>query len=157
MRTLIYSSAVAVALAFAVPISADYASAHTGFSPHIDGAVQFPPTRWRIVRHTIRLHLPQGSSPLSQLIIDVPEGLTVSNNITINDNLGRKVIANFSVTDNKIIVNFSQPIASESELKLNLNNVKRRGISNAWIYQFSAKFVGVNVAIPIGTARIRVY
>lgn len=155
MRTLIYSAAVALALA--APIFADYASARTGSSLHIDGAVQFPPTRQRIVRHTIRLHLPQGSSPLSQLIIDVPKGLMVSNNITITDNLERKITANFSITNNKVIVNFSQPVAPELKLELDLNNVRRRGISNAWTYQVSAKFVGADVAIPIGIARIRAY
>lgn len=154
MRKLIFSAAVALV---AVPISAGYANARAGVNLHIDGAVQFPPTRWRIVRHTIRLHIPQGSSPLSQLIIDVPEGLLVSNNITINDdNLERKINANFSIMDNKVIINFPQPVVPDLKLKLDLNNVKRRGISNAWTYQVSAKFVGVNVAISIGTARIRV-
>ncbi|XWK91729.1 MAG: hypothetical protein U7127_30920 (plasmid) [Phormidium sp.] len=155
MRTLICSAAVALVLA--APFSAGNASASTVSTPHIHGAVQFPQSRLWIVRHTIRLHIPQGSSPLSQLIIDVPEGLVVSNNITLTEKSEREINANFSIMGNKVIVNFPQPVTSESKLELDLNNVRRRGTSNAWLYRISAKFVGTDRDMPIGIARIRVY
>lgn len=155
MKTLFCSAAVALVLA--APIFADYASARTGSTPHIDGAVQFPQNRSRIFRHTIRLHIPQGNSPLSQLIIDVPEGLVVSNNITLTEKSEREINANFSIIGNKVIVNFPQPVTPESKLELDLNNVRRRGTSNAWLYQISAKFVGTDREMPIGIARLRVY
>ena len=154
MKRLICS---AVALALTVPIAADYAGASIGSSPHIDGAVQFPQTRSRIVRHTIRLHIPQGSSPLSHLTIDVPKGLIVNKNITLTDDVKGKINADFSIVDNQIVVKISQPLASESKLKLVLNDVTIRGVSNAWLYRFSTKLVGVNGEIPIGVARIHVY
>ncbi|MEG4044564.1 hypothetical protein [Microcoleus sp. Pol17_C1] len=155
MKRLICSAAVALALT--VPIAADYASASIGSTPHIDGAVQFPQTRARIVRHTIRLHIPQARSPLSHLIIDVPKGLIVSNNITLTDNVKGKINADFSIVDNQIIVKLSQPLTSESKLKLVLNDVRIRGVSNAWLYRISAKSVGVNGEIPMGFAQIHVY
>ena len=155
MKRLICSTAVALALT--VPIAADYASARIGSTPHIDGAVQFPQTRARIVRHTIRLHIPQGRSPLSHLIIDVPKGLIVSNNITLTDDVKGKINADFSIVDNQVIVKISQPLASESKLKLVLNDVAIRGVSNAWLYRISAKSVGVNGEIPMGLAQIHVY
>lgn len=155
MKRLICSTAVALALT--VPIAADYASARIGSTPHIDGAVQFPQTRSRIVRHTIRLHIPQGRSPLSHLTIDVPEGLIVSNNITLTDDVKGKINADFSIVDNQIVVKISQPLASESKLKLVLNDVTIRGVSNAWLYRISTKLVGINGEIPIGVAQIRVY
>ena len=154
MKRLICS---AVALALTVPIAADYAGASIGSSPHIDGAVQFPQTRARIVRHTIRLHIPQGRSPLSHLIIDVPKGLIVSNNITLTDDVKGKINADFSILDNQIVVKISQPVASEAKLKLVLNDVRIRGVSNVWLYRISTKFVGVNREIPIGVAQFRVY
>lgn len=154
MKRLICS---VVALALTVPIAADYAGASIGSSPHIDGSVQFPQTRARIVRHTIRLHIPQGRSPLSHLIIDVPKGLIVSNNITLTDDVKGKINADFSIVDNQIVVKISQPVASESKLKLVLNDVRIRGVSNAWLYRISTKFVGVNREIPIGVAQFRVY
>ncbi|MEG4006236.1 hypothetical protein QUA41_11355 [Microcoleus sp. Pol11C1] len=155
MKRLICLSAVALALT--VPIAADYASANIGSTPHIHGAVQFPQTRARIVRHTIRLHIPQSRSPVSHLIIDVPQGLIASNNITLTDDVKGKVNADFSMGDNQIIIKISQPLTSESKLKLVLNNVKIRGVSNAWLYRISAKSVGVNGEFPMGLARIPVY
>ncbi|MEG4121844.1 MULTISPECIES: DUF2808 domain-containing protein [unclassified Microcoleus] len=154
MRTLIYS---AVVLAIAAPISADYASARTEPTPHIDGSVQFPPTRARNVRHTIRLHIPQGSSPLSQLSIDVPTGLRVRKNITVTDNFGGKINANVSINDNKVIMDFTEPVTPDSQLEIDLNDVRITGVSNAWLYRISAKTVGNNIHIPIGIAQIRVY
>ena len=154
MRTLIYA---AVVLAIAAPISADYASARTEPTPHIDGSVQFPQTRARNFRHTIRLHIPQGSSPLSQLSIDVPTGLTVRNNITVTDNSGREINANVSINGNKVIIDFNQPVTPESQLEIDLNDVIRTGVSNAWLYRVSTKFVGNNIHIPIGIAQLRVY
>jgi hypothetical protein len=154
VRTLIYA---AVSLAIAALISADYASARTESSPHIDGAVQFPQNRSRIFRHTIRLHIPQGSSHLSQLMIDVPEGLRVSNDITITNNSGQETNADVAIMGDKVIINFPQTITPNSKLELDLNYVERRGISNAWLYRVTAKFVGLDAALPIGIARIRVY
>lgn len=154
MKTLIYA---AVVLAIAVPISAEYASARTEPTPHIDGSVQFPPTRARNVRHTIRLHIPQGSSPLSQLIIDVPTGLRVRKNITVTDNSGREINANVSINDNKLIIDFTEPVSPDSQLEIDLNDVRITGVSNAWLYRISAKIVGNNIHIPIGIAQIRVY
>ncbi|AFZ10643.1 DUF2808 domain-containing protein [Microcoleus sp. F8-D3] len=154
IKTLIYA---AVVLAIAVPISTDYASARTEPTPHIDGSVQFPPTRARNVRHTIRVHIPQRSSPLSQMIIDVPTGLRVRKNITVTDNSGREINTNVSINDNKLIIDFNQPVSPELQVKIDLNDVKITGISNAWLYRISAKFVGNNIHIPIGIAQIRVY
>ncbi|HEY9853842.1 MAG TPA: DUF2808 domain-containing protein [Leptolyngbyaceae cyanobacterium] len=155
MRTLIYTAAIALALAASIP--PDNASARTEGGLHLEGAVQFPQNRSRIVRHTIRFHIPQGSSPLSQLNIDVPEGLRISDNIALTDKSGQKINANISIMGNKIIVDFPQPIAPESKLELDLNNIRRRGVSNAWIYRVSAKLVGLEADVPIGIARIRVY
>lgn len=154
MKTLIYAAAV---LAIAAPISADYASARTEPTPHIDGSVQFPTTRARNVRHTIRLHIPQGSSPVSQLIIDVPTGLRVRKNITVTDNSGRKINANVSINGNKVIMDFTEPVTPDSQLEIDLNDVRITGVSNAWLYPISAKIVGNNLHIPIGIAQIRVY
>lgn len=154
MKTLIYAAAV---LAIAAPISADYASARTEPTPHIDGSVQFPTTRARNVRHTIRLHIPQGSSPVSQLIIDVPTGLRVRKNITVTDNYGREINANISINGNKVIMDFTEPVTPDSQLEIDLNDVRITGVSNAWLYPISAKIVGNNLHIPIGIAQIRVY
>ncbi|HAA30845.1 MAG TPA: hypothetical protein DCE56_28060 [Cyanobacteria bacterium UBA8553] len=91
MRTLIY--AAAFTLAFVAFNSATYGTPikETAKFPHIVGSVQFPQTKTKIVRHTFRLQIPQESSALSQLIINVPRGLTVTNNIRVSDQSGRKI------------------------------------------------------------------
>ncbi len=154
MRRLIYTYAIVLALTASMP--ADNATARIEGNSHIDGAVQFPQTKWRNVRHTLRVHIPQGSRPLSHLYINVPEGLTASN-LTVRDNLGIKVDANISIKSNTVGVDFLQPVAGESTLKIDLNNVIIRGVSNGWLYRVSAKVVGLEADIPIGIAQIRVY
>lgn len=57
MRTLICSAAT-ISLVLAGSISAGYANAKSEGNPHIDRAVQYSPSPWRTVRHTIRLHTP---------------------------------------------------------------------------------------------------
>lgn len=127
-------------------IRSAYVNARAGDNAHIDRAIKHPPRRRRIVRYTIRLHTPQGSSSLSQLIIGVLEGLVVSNNITVDNSEG-KINIKFTATGSKVTVSFPQPVAPESKLKLDLNNVKRRGSSNAWLSRVSAKLVSVDVNI----------
>ncbi|HAZ43391.1 MAG TPA: hypothetical protein DCZ55_02625, partial [Cyanobacteria bacterium UBA11371] len=87
----------------------------------------------------------------------VPTGLTVRNNITVTDNYGREINANVSINGNKVIIDFNQPVTPESQLEIDLNDVRKTGVSNAWLYRISAKFVGNNIHIPIGIAQLRVY
>ena len=148
------SSIAAVAL-----VSAAYANPVTdnGRVPHIISSVQFPQSKWRIVRHTFRLQIPQQSNPLSQLSIDVPFGLTVSNKISVSNQTGRKVDTNISVDGNKVILAFPEPVLPGTELKISMKDVKILGRTNAWLYKVYARLVGINADLPIGFARFRVY
>lgn len=156
-KTLIY--AAVVTLTATSLIHTGFASARTdiGNSPHVDGAVQFPQTKWRIVRHTIKLHVPQESSALSQMIIDVPAGLTASNDINLSDQSNRKIDTNVSFNGRQITLVFPQPVAPGTKLDIDLNNVKISGVSNAWLYHVSAKIAGSDINFPLGVARIRTY
>ena len=156
-RTLIY--AAVVTLTATSLIQAGFASARTdkGNSLHVDSAVQFPQTKWRIVRHTIRLHVSQESTALSQVIIDVPSGLTVSNDIILSDSSGQKINATVSVNGRQVTLAFPQPVAPGTKLDIDLNNVKISGVSNAWLYRVSAKFAGSDTKFPLGVAQIRTY
>lgn len=157
MKTLIYAAAFTLAAAASIP--AAYANTRTeaGRFPHIDSSVQFPQTRWRIVRHTFRLHIPQESSALSQLSINVPTGLKVRNTINVSDQAGHKIDTNISVNGSKIILAFPEPVAPGSRLNIAMKNVKISGVSNAWLYPVSAKPVGFDTDIPVGVVRFKVY
>ena len=83
IKTLIYAATFGLTAAAAVPIA--YGSSVTAPAkvPRIVSSVQFPQSRWKIVRHTFRLQIPQESKPLSQLTISVPAGLTVKNKVLV--------------------------------------------------------------------------
>ena len=157
MKKLMYAGALT--LAMTALIYPDYAGARddSGRVTHIDSSVQFPPTKARIFRHTLRLHVPQNSSPLSQLSIQVPAGLTASNNISIYDHSGREINANVSVNGSQIILMFTQPITPGTKINIELNDIRRTGVSNAWLYPVSVRLAGSNADIPIGIANLRVY
>lgn len=129
----------------------------TGKFPYIVSTVQFPQGKMWNFRHTFRLKIPQDSSALSQLYIEVPAGLTIRNNITVTDQSGREINTNVSVNGSKVILAFPEPVAPGIRLNIAMNNVRRLGASNAWLYRVSAKLVGIDADIALGVARFRVY
>ncbi len=159
-KALIY--AAICTLATTALFSAGYANAKEkdGKLPHIDGNVQFPPTRWRLVRQTIRLHVPQNSKPLTKLLINVPETVTISNDIKDIDVVyenEQKINANVSVNGKKILITFSDSVAPNTKFHIDLNNVKRPTLGNGPVYRLSAQVVGSDTEIPIGVAQFRIY
>lgn len=157
MRTLIYGAVFALSVAVLVP--AVDASTRTGGEnfPHIDSSLQFPESKARIVRHTFRLHLPQGSRAISQLKISVPAGLTVRDDISISDDSGQKIDTKVSVNSNQVILTFSQPVSAETTIKIAMNKVIISGFSSPWLYQVAAKFAGDDADTPLGMARVLSY
>ncbi|MBD2772094.1 DUF2808 domain-containing protein [Iningainema tapete] len=160
-KTLIYAGA-ALALATAVLIPSSYASARSndGRVPHIDGNMQFPPNRSRIVRHTVRLHVPQNSKAVTQLLINVPNNLTVSNDIKdidVADENEQKINTNVSINSRTILLAFPEPVAPNTKFNIDLNNVKRSILGNGSVYRFWAKESGSDAEIPIGVAQFRIY
>ncbi len=157
MRILIYTAVFSLVAAASIPANSASARTDAGNSPHIDSAVQFPPTKWRIVRHTIKLHVPPESSALTQVIIHIPAGLTASNDIRLSDQSNRQVNANVSVNGSQVTLAFPQPVAPETLIDIDMNNVKISGVSNAWLYHVSAKFAETGINVPIGVARFPIY
>lgn len=158
--SLIY--AVVLILSSTAIIAPSYGSARTddGNVPHIDGNAQFPPTRWGTFRHTFRLHVPQNSKAVTQLIIKVPDNVTVSNNvknIDVVDENEHTINTNISVNGKTILLIFPEPVAPNTKFDIDLNKIKRRNLGNGSVYSFSAKELGLNAEIPIGVAWFRFY
>jgi hypothetical protein len=146
----------AFTLASAALINPGYASAKTDNSRvhPIDGNVQFPPNRWRLVRQTFVLHLPRNSQPIAQIIIAVPSTVAVSNDIEVLEHQkGKKININVSVNGKNIILAFPEPVAPDTKLAINLNKVKQPLLSSTSVYRFSAKVVGSDAEISVGEAR----
>ena len=159
LEALIYAATFSLTVATAVPSA--YGSSVTAPAkvPRIVSSVQFPQSRWKIVRHTFRLQIPQESKPLSQLTISVPAGLTVKNKskIGVFDQSGRQVDTNVSVDGSKVTLTFPTPVNPGTELKIAMRDVKISGVTNAWLYKVHARLVGINADLPIGFARFRFY
>ena len=158
-RTLIY--AATFALATAASISAGYASAKPDdgrvLDPNVDNNVQFGSTRWRLVKHTFQLHIPQNHNALSQIIIDTPSTVAVSNNINVLDENGQKININVSVNGRKIIIVFPEAVISNTKILIELNKVKQPILGPASVYSLSAKVVGSDVEIPVGVTRFSTF
>lgn len=159
-KSLIY--AIVLTLSSTAIIAPSYASARTddGRVPHIDGNSQFPPIRWGTFRHTFRLHIPKNSKAVAQLLIKVPDNVTISNSIQdidVVDEKGQKINTNVSVNGKTILLAFTEPVAPNTKLKIDLNKIKRRNLGNGSSYRFSATEVGIDAEIPIGMAWFRLY
>jgi Protein of unknown function (DUF2808) len=158
-KTLIYSAALAITTLL---LSSNYAIAKNNNSnvTHIDGNVQFPLTRWQIVRHTFRIHVPKNSKALTELIINIPDNVSVSNdinNIDIADEKEHKINTNVSINGRTILLAFPEAVPPNTKFYIELKNVKRPTISRNSIYRLSVKIVGSNAEIPIGVAEFHTY
>ncbi|MBW4633035.1 MAG: DUF2808 domain-containing protein [Iphinoe sp. HA4291-MV1] len=159
-KPLLYVATFALAIVVSIPTQYASAKQNDGSVTHIDGNVQFPPTRWRLVRHTFRVHVPKNSKAVSQLSIDVPTTVTWSNDINdinVADDKGQKINTNIFVSDRTIVLAFSEPVAPNTQLEIDIKNVKRPTLGNGPVYSFYEKFVGSDAEIPIGVARFRIY
>ncbi|NMG22713.1 DUF2808 domain-containing protein [Brasilonema bromeliae] len=158
-KIMIYAVALALATVTLIPVNYAKASADDSQDPHIDGNAQFPPTRWYVVRHTFRVHIPKNSKEISQLSIQVPTNVTLSNDvddINVEDKNGQRINTNVSVNDKTILLAFTEPVAPDTQLEIDLKNVKRRTGGNSYFYRLFAKFAGASTEVPIGGASFRI-
>jgi hypothetical protein len=72
------------------------------------------------------------------------------------DTQGKKISTNISVNGKIIVLTFPNPVAPNTKLEIDINNVKRPIGGNGPVYQLSAKFVGSAAVLPVGFARFRV-
>jgi hypothetical protein len=159
-RTLIYAAAVTLMLAVSVPSTYAHPTTESLNFPHVISLNEFPQgiRHWRILRHTLRLEIPQQCKALSQLTIEAPSHITVRDNIDISDQSGKKINANVSINDKKVILAFALPVAPGTILTINMNKVKKSTVTTGdKLYRIFAKLEGNNAELPIGVAQLRNY
>ena len=156
-KILIYTTALA--LASIALTSAGYTSAKTDNSnlSNVENNVQSPANRWQLVKHALKLNVPKNINGLSQLIIDTPSTVAVSNDIDVLAQNGQKVNVNVSVNGKKIIIDFPEKNISNTKLIVELNKVKQLSHGPDSVYNLWAKVVGSNTEIPIGVVRFRTF
>lgn len=105
--------------------------------------------------HHFEVHV-QGSN-LSQLFIDLPEGIKVKRGIEITDQSGRKIDATVSIKDRRATVAFAQPVSSGTTLSVSMKGVQTPLYSRIWLYPVYSRSISMNTDIRIGLARIQTY
>jgi Protein of unknown function (DUF2808) len=121
--------------------------------PYVYSTIQFPETRATNVRHTFRLRVPANSLPLTSVRITVPAGLTVKNDLNIEDRSGHKIPATIVVDDRNITIDFTQPVAAGTDLNIDLNRVNLWGTARN--YQVSIR--SDRLERSLGTVQFRNY
>jgi hypothetical protein len=124
--------------------------------PSVISANQEPPAKNRYVEHKIKLSMTAKTS-ISAIIIEVPRGLEVGNEVRIHDHSGKTIPTENQVTGNSITITFPSGFQKEEIIEIDLEDVTIKGIANAWLYRVSVKGVGNNRLIPIGVASVRIY
>ena len=158
MKKLLFCAAVS-SLAIIASISADYTNAKTDNNrvANVENDLQSPTNRWRLVKHTFRLHIPRNINGLSQLIIDTPPTVAVSNDIDVLAQNSQKININVSTIGRRIVIYFSKKDISNTTLLVELNKVKQPTLGPDSVYNLSAKVVGSDTEIPVGIARFRTF
>jgi hypothetical protein len=161
MKGIIYT--VAITLSIASFNFCAQAKTIKPIRPFIEvmNATQFPKivklSNENVVRQSFSLWIPQTSGKVSQLILNVPAGLKVGKDISVSDNSPRNLQPNIAVNDNQIVMTFPQTVSPGTTLNISLNEVNVFGVSNAWDYKVSAKFVGIDTKIPVGVVQFGIY
>ncbi|BAZ18564.1 hypothetical protein NIES4071_104490 (plasmid) [Calothrix sp. NIES-4071] len=152
--TLIYTGAMFVVAATAFTCI-DYASAVSDNTkhPNTDSQYQFSIGNWRIVKHSFQLRIPKDGKPLSQLIIEAPSTVAVSNDIEVLNTKGQKININTLANGKQIIINFPEKVIYNTKLLVNLNRVRQPITGPASVYRLSAKVVGSDTEIFMGEAQ----
>ncbi|EKE97914.1 hypothetical protein FDUTEX481_04482 [Tolypothrix sp. PCC 7601] len=120
---------------------------------NVDNNLQYPTNSWRFVKHTFRLNIPKNNNALSQLIIETPSTVAVSNDIDVLDVNEQKINTNISANGRQIIIEFPEKVISNTKLLVNFNKVQQPFTGPDSVYRFSVKVVGSEVEIPIGLAK----
>ena len=151
--------AAAFSLIIVGSLSASYTNAKIDNSrvANVENNLQSPTKRWRLVKHTFQLHIPRNINALSQLIIEAPSTVAVSNDIGVLAQNGQKVNINVSNIGRRIIIDFSEKGISNTSLLVELNKVKQPILGPDSVYNLSAKVVGSDTEIPVGIARFRTF
>ena len=101
----------------------------------------------------------QAGADLSQLSVDVPEGIKVSARIVVADQSDKKIDATVSVNDRRVTIAFSQPVPTETTMSVSMNGVRTSGLnySRTWLYPVYSRSVGMTADVRVGMARIQTY
>jgi hypothetical protein len=161
MKGLICSSLSALILttsaaAIAAPVKSQQSNSDTHTLSQVAFNVEVPHITNSGVRndtHFIKVAV-VGMS-LQDLMISLPSQMGRFNGVRIIDQSGREIAAKTEMSKERLSVTFEQPVVPGSSVEVQITGVQRSNSSgNILLYGVTAKRVGLEGDIPIGTARI---
>jgi hypothetical protein len=155
MKKLIYTVTFTLVLASSVTTAwaknpNDAKFSHLGNSAAVPNVARIPDAT-----HKFDVHV-QGKA-LSELVIDLPEGISINKGIEVQNKLGQKIPTTVSINNKKATVAFSEPIVPGTTISIRMKVVNTPDYKGTWHYPVSVKKVGMKEAIPLGLARIQTY
>lgn len=164
MKTLIYATALTLAIPFGIVLlqTSSATPAYAGGvlrdakAPHLIHSNAHPNNaRVQNATHHFQVHVHGGD--LSQLSVDVPEGIRLGDRIVVTDESGNKVNAKTSIDDKRITIIFEQPVPNGTTLSVSMKGVSSRFLSRGriWLYPIYGRSVGMTEDVRIGLARIQ--
>ena len=119
MKRLIYATTLTLAIVSLAPIAQASGSLRDANFPHL-GNSGATPNNARVLdaTHYFEIHV-QGKA-LSELSIDLPEGVSIPKKIEVKNKSGQKIDAKVSVNNRTATVVFAQPVPPETILSVNM-------------------------------------
>lgn len=156
MKRLITATTLTLAIVSLAPIAQAFGSLRDANLPHLGNGGASPNNARAIsATHHFEVHI-QGKA-LSELSIDLPEGVSIPKEIEVKNQSGEKINAKVSVNNRIVTIAFAQAVPLETTLLINLRGVKTPGYSKTWIYQVYGKMIGLTSEIALGPAWVRTY
>jgi hypothetical protein len=121
--------------------------------PHPEGGTQTSSNgRFSPARYSFRFHVT--GHTLSELRFTAPIGMQLSQSIDVMDQNGQKVAATIGLEGQVAVVTFAQPVALDSKLSIDLNDVKTTDNSRIRELETSGKLDNFKEDISLQTIRL---
>jgi hypothetical protein len=156
MKHLIYATTLILAIVSLAPVAQAFGTLRDANFPHL-GNGGATPNNARLLNatHYFEIHI-QGKA-LTELSIDLPEGVSIPKKIEVKNQSGQKIDAKVSVNNRTATIAFAQPISPETTLSINMRGINTSGYSKTWVYQVYGKMVGLTSQIALGPAWVQTY
>jgi hypothetical protein len=121
--------------------------------PHPEGGQQtLSGGRFSPARYSFKLHVT--GYTLSELKLITPEGMRLSKSIEVQDKNGQTIPATVELQGQVATISFAQPVALDSKLHIDLNQVKTSDNDRIWDVETSGKLGELKGDIPLQTIRL---
>lgn len=116
------------------------------------------PNGVHVLYATHHFDLSVGGEALSQILIDLPEGIRIGKGIAVTNQSGQTINTTVSIKETSATIVFAQPVSAGTTLSVFMQGVETSDyMGRDWLYPIYGRSIGMNVNIPLGTAQIQTY